>query len=333
MNIISTLTQKYDASQKEVFGYMSMFGTKSIVGMFSGGHDSLLAVNLVSHDPRFFGVIWADTMTGTGETRRYIRETCERYGWKLERQTVHPLHYESLVLKYGFPTPHMHHTMYVELKAKSISRGLTAVTDGLNIKRTQVGQVTGLRRAESSKRMKIVKPYHEQRDNKTKKLEEVFFNPLWDWSKIERDDMINHLGLVRNAYADEIGHSYECMCYANVAKGEREHRARISPKYEEIELQREIIATAALRIQQLKLETGMIDPDDKVYLSSLSITQGWHLEHEIKAHTEEKDSAFDLCSACVPGTRAADGKGGYDPDVELMAHRLIKSQALIPVQP
>ena len=218
--------------------------------------------------------------------------------------------------------------MYTELKDKSISRGLTVVTDNMKISRFHVAQVLGLRKSESARRNKLIESYNEQRNPKTKKLEEVRFNPLWNWTKQECDEMINHLGIVRNEYADRVGHSYECMCYANAVRGEREYRALISPKYEEIEKKRELIARLALEIQQLKIETGMIDPDDKIYLSSISVSQGWHLDFEIKEHSEEMNNPFVMCAACIPGQRSHDGKGGIDPDLEMKIHQLKKEQSM-----
>lgn len=320
MNLISTLTTKWDAAINETFGVIAMYELKALVGMFSGGHDSRLSTELVSQHPLFYGVVWADTATGAGETRQYIRETCARSGWQLERGTVHPMTYEAQILKYGFPSPHTHHQMYTELKAKSMSKVMTGITTRKGIKRSQVGQITGLRAPESTRRQQFVKHYHEKRAKKTGTLEEVLINPIWDWSKQERDAMIDHLGLARNAYADKVGHSYECMCFANAVKNEREYRALLSPKYEEIEQKREQIVRLSYEIQQLKLETGMIDPEDKLFLSSINLTQGWHLWHEIAMHSAEMNNPFVFCSGCEM-KRSADGKGGIDPDVELAMHR------------
>lgn len=320
MNLISTLTAKWDAAIKEFNGVAAMYQIKAVVAMFSGGHDSLLSSYLASHHPLFTAIVWADTATGAGETRQYIRETCARNGWQLERGTVHPMTYEAQILKYGFPSPVTHRQMYTELKAKSMSKVMTGITTRKNIKRSQVAQVTGLRAPESMRRKQFVKHYHEKRSKKTGALEELLINPIWDWGKQERDAMIDHLGLARNAYADKVGHSYECMCFANAVKHEREYRALLSPKYEEIELKREQIVKLSYEIQQLKLETGMIDPEDRLFLSSINLTQGWHLWHEIASHASEINDPFVFCSACDM-KRAADGTGGVDPDMELAMHR------------
>jgi hypothetical protein len=111
------------------------------------------------------------------------------------------------------------------------------------------------------------------------------------------------------------------MCFANAVKNEREYRALLSPKYEEIELKREQIVRLSYEIQQLKLETGMIDPEDKLFLSSINLTQGWHLWHEISMHSSEINDPFVFCSGCEM-KRAADGTGGVDPDVEMAMHRV-----------
>ena len=328
--VISTLTQKWDAAMKETFGVIAMYEIKKIVGMFSGGHDSLLSTYLVSQHPLFHGVVWADTSTGAGETRRYIRETCERNHWELFRGTVHPMRYEIQILLYGFPSPATHRQMYTELKAKSMSKAMTGITTQTHVKRSQVAQVTGLRAPESMRRQQFVKHYHEKR-SKTGTLEEILINSIHDWDKRERDDMINHLGLPRNAYADKVGHSYECMCLANQVKGEREYRALISPEYEEIEVMREEIVALFYALQQKKIDVGMIDPDDKVFLSSINITQGWHLWHKIMAHVAEINDPFSLCSGCDM-KRAADGTGGVDPDLELQIAMINRAQKQLQVE-
>lgn len=328
MNQLSVLTQKWDAAQKETFGVIAMYQAQQIVTLFSGGHDSLLAAHLVCSHPLFYGAVWADTATGAGETRRFINETMSRSGWRLERGTVHPLLYESLILRYGFPSPVTHRQMYTELKAKSMSKAMTAITTRTKTKRNAVIQISGLRPQESTRRMNIVKHYHEKR-SKTGHLEEIMVNPIHEFSKSERDDMIQHLGLPRNDFADTFDVSMECMCDANIRKGERELRALANPIYERITRNQEEIARLAYETQQLKIEAGSIDPSDKVYLSSVNIKKGWFLWEKIALHTAEVNDPFVLCAACIPGTRSADGTGGIDPDLELQIAKINRDQKLL----
>jgi len=328
-NDVSGLTQKWDNAIKETFGVMAMYEVESVVGFFSGGHDSLLATHLASLHPKFYGVVWADTGTGAAETRRYIRETAARYGWVLERGMVHPLAYEANVVQFGFPSPVTHRNIYLLLKATAFSKVLTRITAQTGVARTKMAQITGLRRAESTHRQSYVELYYERR-NKTGKLLELRVAPLWDWSKGERDEMIAHLGLPRNAYADKVGHSYECMCFANLGKGDRELRALLSPQYEAIELKREEMAKLAYEIQQMKIEAGMLDEGDRVFLGPEKLTSGWHLSHRIKAQVAEFDP-FSLCSGCDM-KRAEDGTGGYDPDLELQIAQIKRAQNLIQIE-
>ena len=59
-------------------------------------------------------------------------------------------------------------------------------------------------------------------------------------------------------------------------------------------------------------------------MSAAHLVGRWYKRH---AHSTN------VITASVDTLISADGKGGYDPDVELMAHRLSKSQALTPVRP
>jgi 3'-phosphoadenosine 5'-phosphosulfate sulfotransferase (PAPS reductase)/FAD synthetase len=330
MNLISTLTTKWDTAIKETFGVFAMYEAGVVVGFFSGGHDSLLAVQLASLHPKFHGVVWADTGTGAGQTRRYIRETCERYNWKTYRGMIHPMAYEANLVQFGYPTPVTHQDMYWLLKSTSMSRQLTNITSETGVPRSRIAQVTGLRASESTHRQSYVKLYYEQRDKKGK-LVQFRVSPIWDWNKVERDAMINHLGLVRNAFADEMDHSYECMCFANLTKGQREHRALIAPEYEELELMREQMVALAYRIQQKKIELGMIDADDKVFLTSENLTAGWHLTHKLKPQGKQKEDPFSLCAGCEM-KRAADGTGGVDPDLELQIAKINQAQKLLQIE-
>jgi 3'-phosphoadenosine 5'-phosphosulfate sulfotransferase (PAPS reductase)/FAD synthetase len=329
MNLISTLTTKWDTAIKEAFGVIAMYEMKSVVAFKSGGHDSLLATHLASLHPDFYGVVWADTGQGARQTRRYIRETCALYNWTLERSMVHPMAYEANIVQFGFPTPVSHRDIYLLLKSTAFSKALTRITAQTGVPRTKIAQVTGLRKAESTNRQGYVELYYERR-NKKGKLEELRLAPLWDWSLVERDAMINHLGLVRNAFADQTGKSMECMCDANMSKGEREHRALIAPEYEELKLMHEELVAQAYRIQQKRIELGMLDEDDRVFLTEENLTSGWHLTHKLTPQTKHKHDPMNLCSGCEL-QRAEDGTGGYDPDLELHIAKINQAQKLLQI--
>ncbi len=108
-----------------------------VVGLNSGGHDSLTANFVASQAKRFDGCLHINTGTGIPATRQFVVDTCAARNWRLWEYhakdntkadgTPDPMDYEQMCLKYGFPGPAGHRVMYIKLKERQIERFLRDV--------------------------------------------------------------------------------------------------------------------------------------------------------------------------------------------------------------
>jgi 3'-phosphoadenosine 5'-phosphosulfate sulfotransferase (PAPS reductase)/FAD synthetase len=190
------------------------------VGVFSGGHDSLVNTHITARHPKFAGVIHIDTGTGIPETQQYVVETCVRLGWDLKiyravnyinaKGELDPQIYEEMCLKHGFPGPNFHQRMYNRLKQLPIdqfSRNWHLAAD----KSAILGLSTGARKAESTRRMRNMSrhPSPWQKDGRR-----VWISPIADWSKDECEVYMKEFTLPRNSVKDALCMSGECCCGA-----------------------------------------------------------------------------------------------------------------------
>lgn len=311
----------FDSAFSVIDSAVKDLGLKTIIALFSGGHDSLLSSYIASQHPLFAGVAYANTLIGAKETRKYIYDTCHRYDWHLEEIKPNLTTYEMLLVRFGYPSPATHNFMYRHLKDRSFDEAISRYARMVGCKRGEVGVVTGVRRWESRKRMLMVQPVKIHKSKKAKTPNRVFLAPCHDFKKDERDQLIAELGLVRNEFADRMRHSYECQCGSNLERDERSRRAEISPVYEELEKLREKMVAAAYEVQQFKLNHGLIDPEDAT-LDANRLTWGWHIDVPITFEEIEDDDS--LCAGCMV-KRAPDGTAGIDPDVELLERKQLLS--------
>lgn len=182
-----------------------------VVVLFSGGNDSTVLGHLMRERATHVG--HCNTTIGIEATRQYVRDTSAAWGLPLI-ETYPPQTYEELVVERGFPGPAQHWKMYQRLK----DRGLCQIRRQLvsNGRRQRVVFLSGMRRAESARRMRNVEDYHHDRATGA-----VFVAPLGHWTD---DDMAAyraaHGDVPRNEVSDHLHMSGECLCGAYAAPGE-----------------------------------------------------------------------------------------------------------------
>lgn len=199
---------------------------KMVVGLMSGGNDSLPACYLASLASRFDGILHVNTGIGIEETRQFVRRTCADRGWKLWEYkaeenvradgTPDPQIYEDIVLKYGFPGAFGHQMMYSQLKERQLRRfkrdhGIS----GKGRTKHRVMFVSGVRINESKRRSRTVR----------KELLQITPSELWaapirEWSKDDLRECREYAGLKQNPVSFDIHKSGECLCGAFAKKGE-----------------------------------------------------------------------------------------------------------------
>jgi 3'-phosphoadenosine 5'-phosphosulfate sulfotransferase (PAPS reductase)/FAD synthetase len=118
--------------------------------------------------------------------------------------------YDALAMRYGFPGPGQHGTMYIRLKERPLD---ALVRSQKRHRRDRLILSTGARSSESKRRIGHVQPM--RRDGV-----KVWVNPLHDWLKFECLDLIAALGIPRNPVVELIHMSGECLCGAFAEPGE-----------------------------------------------------------------------------------------------------------------
>lgn len=216
-----------------------------IFALFSGGHDSLCSTHIAAGLPGFSGVVHCNTGIGIEKTREYVRETCKRFGWPLLEE--HPDHYtyRDLVTAEGrlggFPGgPKSHMRFYYYLKQRAIER---VVREHKTDYKDRIALVTGIRKAESTRRMTGAFAEYARRDGA-----KLWLNPILDWTNKDKNAYMEEWDLPRSEVVDTLHRSGECLCGAFTRKGE----------FREIELW---YPETAQEIKDLELEVQQVHPN------------------------------------------------------------------------
>lgn len=197
-----------------------------VVGLMSGGNDSLPACYIASLHPAFSGILHINTGIGVEETRVFVRHLCALRSWKLWEYkamdntkadgTPDPMDYEKLVLKHGFPGAFGHQMMYSRLKERQLRRfkrdhGI----HGRGENKNRVMLVSGVRQQESARRSRTV-----QKELLQIRPSELWAAPIRDWTKKDCRDARIYAGLPENPVAFNLHKSGECLCGAFAKRGE-----------------------------------------------------------------------------------------------------------------
>jgi 3'-phosphoadenosine 5'-phosphosulfate sulfotransferase (PAPS reductase)/FAD synthetase len=184
----------------------------AVFAAFSGGHDSLTSTALAMETGLVTSVLHINTGIGIEETREFVRATCQTQDWPLLE--LHPPDghtYRQIVLEHGFPGPGGHRYIYVRLKERAIQELHASYREKRGDK---ILIITGVRSAESTRRMGRVEPIAEDTRRR------VWVAPIHDWSKADCNAFITDRGLARNEVVDHLHMSGECLCGSFARPGE-----------------------------------------------------------------------------------------------------------------
>lgn len=188
----------------------------AIVGMFSGGDDSIAAMRVLELWGRPFRVAHINTGIGVDATRAHVRTVAAARGWQFSEWKTDPALYRSMVLGQirgvagGFPGPAMHSIYYRQLKERRVRDLIRSIKTA---RRQAVLLVTGARAAESVRRMSTVQDWRRMGSA-------VWANPLARWTTAQRDQFIRAEDLPRNPISRLLHMSGECLCGAMNSPGE-----------------------------------------------------------------------------------------------------------------
>lgn len=199
---------------------------KYIIALFSGGHDSTVATHIASRHPAFSFACHLDTGIGVPQTRDFVSQTCNEWGVELKiyraadyvraNGTPDPQIYEEMVCEHGFPGPAFHKRMYNSLKERPLRMMLRELERG---RHDRVMLVSGIRRAESVRRMRHVEPLQQWEGTK------FWAAPIWQFTKVDVGEYMQTSLLKRNEVVDSLHKSGECLCGAYAKKGELDELA------------------------------------------------------------------------------------------------------------
>lgn len=196
-----------------------------VIGLFSGGHDSLTACHIAARHPAFSYAAHINTGIGLPETRDFVRETSVAQGWNLHEYFALKCgqSYEDIVAKHGFPGPGQHSTMYIRLKERALRVAIREAKEG-HSRRATVLLISGVRFQESDRRMGYKEPV-------TREGSKIWVNIINDWSKIDCGRYMKNNNIQRSPVVDLIHKSGECLCGAFAKPGEFEELALFFPEY------------------------------------------------------------------------------------------------------
>lgn len=89
--------------------------------LLSGGKDSTLSALTADSEDRLKGVVYIDTGIGLEETRQYVEDLSNDFGWELKIFKGY-VSYDSYILRHGFPTPAGHSQIMHILKLDAVRR-------------------------------------------------------------------------------------------------------------------------------------------------------------------------------------------------------------------
>ena len=168
--------------------------------LFSGGHDSLVSTHEAIENGHAEEVVHINTGIGIPETREYVHEVCDEFGWPL-REVESEFDYETIVLENQFPGPAVHIIMYSKLKERAL-RIIARETDG------KPHLYTGVRRDESERRFRnLTDPVQEA-------SQWVWHANVHAFNRFDVEDYIQDHGLPKSPVKQLYHHSGECLCGA-----------------------------------------------------------------------------------------------------------------------
>lgn len=199
LEIIDAATQEFEPSH--------------VFGLFSGGHDSLCACHIASQHPSFSGCVHINTGIGVEETRDFVRETCEQYGWPLN--VYHPPDsYEEIVCEHGFPGPAQHQRMFIRLKERCIRQ----IMREHGHRSRKIMFISGARHSESTRRMVTCTKAVSVGPMPSKRA--IWVSPIISWTSDDKKSHMRKHGLPENPVVKRLCMSGECLCGAFAESGE-----------------------------------------------------------------------------------------------------------------
>jgi 3'-phosphoadenosine 5'-phosphosulfate sulfotransferase (PAPS reductase)/FAD synthetase len=192
--------------------------------MLSGGNDSSTLAHWLAWHGYIDELLFLNTGTGIKETIQFVRRFADHLGLPLQEWRAPPGAYERMIttISGGFPGPAAHSIAYQRLKEMPLGDYIAYRKRGQHW-RSKVLLFSGIRRAESVKRMKIATKAVDPDGAK------LWVAPFLDWTMADLGLWREAHDIPRNEVADWLHFSGECLCGANATEGELELIAQLYP--------------------------------------------------------------------------------------------------------
>ena len=187
---------------KEIINEALDHGRRSFYWLLSGGKDSMSVTHFVAENyPEYFkGVLYVDTTIALDETKEFIKDECQRLGWKLHTRLPPRQTFEEWVKQYGFPSMRIHTIIMRRLKYEAMRKFALERLDEYPC------MISGVRRKESIRRMGNVKEPFNHDGNL------YFVAPFIDKSTVEVYNYLSDHGLKKSPAYTELHISGDCLC-------------------------------------------------------------------------------------------------------------------------
>lgn len=212
------------SAQEIVSDAIQRFHPVRIFAGFSGGNDSLALCHWMMSNVPGCELFHINTGIGIPRTRQFVHDTARHYGWPITEIRAKEdcgQDYDELVRRFGFPGPYGHQLMYRRLKERCIELLVRRVKTR---RMDKVLLATGLREDESVRRM----GYKGREINR--KGAQVWINPIYWWTRSDRDAYLDSYKIERNPVSVDLGISGECLCGAFAHPGELDRVRAVDPE-------------------------------------------------------------------------------------------------------
>jgi 3'-phosphoadenosine 5'-phosphosulfate sulfotransferase (PAPS reductase)/FAD synthetase len=192
--------------------------------MLSGGNDSATLAHWLAWHGYVDELLFLDTGIGIAETHQFVHQFAKYLGLPLEEWHAPPGAYERMIVTItgGFPGPAAHSIAYQRLKERPLNDYIAHCKRGQHW-RSKVLLFSGIRRAESAKRMKIAEKAVDPDGGK------LWVAPFLDWTMADLGVWREEHDIPHNDVADLLHYSGECLCGANASEGELDLIQRFFP--------------------------------------------------------------------------------------------------------
>lgn len=191
-----------------------------MIGLFSGGKDSLVVCHKLWKEGKLKEVLYC--RTGVGLNEEYVKSMCKRFGWKLNIVEPAPHEtYEKFVERFSFPHQGIHSTIMGFLKWHPMRKWQR--------EQKKLGRkiifISGRRKKESKRRMKM-------KSNKEMLTMDgmTFWSYIFNMRTVEVWDYLKENNLQRSPTYETMHLSGDCMCAAFSTRGESDWLSVFHPE-------------------------------------------------------------------------------------------------------